>query len=104
MIIYNVTILIENETIAEEWLQWMKSTHIPDVMACGLFLGHTLSRIVEPPPAEGVQYSTQYRMSSMADYEQYRDNFAPALQADHNAKYGGKFIAFRSIMTIEDIG
>gem|GEM_PF-5619184 len=29
-ILYNVTINIDHNT-SEEWLQWMKSTHIPDV-------------------------------------------------------------------------
>ena len=38
MIIYNVTINIE-EAATAEWLAWMQETHIPDVIATGKFAG-----------------------------------------------------------------
>ena len=37
MIIYNVTVSIDKE-IEKQWLDWMKNTHIPDVMNTALFL------------------------------------------------------------------
>ena len=37
MIIYNVTISIDKE-MEKTWIDWMKSTHIPDVMNTGMFL------------------------------------------------------------------
>ena len=36
MIIYNVTVSID-ESVKGEWLDWMKTEHIPEVMACGIF-------------------------------------------------------------------
>ena len=36
MIIYNVTVSVE-ESIKADWLNWMKTEHIPEVMACGVF-------------------------------------------------------------------
>jgi hypothetical protein len=34
----------------------------------------------------------------MADYERYQSEFAPSLQADGMQKFGGKFIAFRTLL------
>jgi len=37
MIMYNVTVMVE-ESLSNDWLDWMNQTHIPDVMATGFFL------------------------------------------------------------------
>ena len=37
MIVYNVTCNVENP-MASEWLEWMKTVHIPEVMATGCFV------------------------------------------------------------------
>ena len=44
MILYNVTVNIEN-AVADEWLQWMKEVHVPDVMRTGIFIQNTIFRI-----------------------------------------------------------
>ena len=43
MIIYNVTINVENDT-HDTWFKWMKETHIPDVMSTGMFLDFNFSK------------------------------------------------------------
>mgnify|MGYP002347735554 CR=1 FL=1 len=35
-LLYNVTIKVESD-IHHEWLEWMKTVHIPDVMATNSF-------------------------------------------------------------------
>ena len=37
MVLYNVTINIDY-AVHDEWLDWMKNVHIPDVMNTGLFI------------------------------------------------------------------
>jgi hypothetical protein len=44
MILYNVTVSID-PAVAEDWLAWMRSTHIPDVMATGCFEESRISRV-----------------------------------------------------------
>ena len=44
MILYNVTVSIDPE-ISEDWLNWMRSKHIPDVMATNCFLESRISKI-----------------------------------------------------------
>jgi hypothetical protein len=36
----------------------------------------------------------------MESYEEYRKNFAPALQAEHTAKFKDRFVAFRTLLEI----
>ncbi len=98
MIIYNVTVNVE-DSIHEEWLDWMRSKHIPDVLATGLFTGNKIYRVDEPKSEEGTTYAIQYHCKSMEEYSKYRIEFAPSLQDEHQRKYGGRFVAFRSLLT-----
>ena len=98
MIIYNVTVNVD-EDVAVEWLKWMKETHIPDVMKTGMFLESRICRVLAEE-AGGWTYAIQYTCKDMATYEKYRDEFAPSLQADTARKYGGKFVAFRTLLEV----
>ena len=97
MIIYNVTVNIENSA-REEWLKWMQSKHIPDVMATGLFIESRMLRLIGDEDSGGTTYAVQYTAKDMADYLRYRDEFAPALQQDAMELFGDKFTAFRSLL------
>ena len=96
MLLYNVTIIIEDSAV-EEWLQFMNESHIPEVMATGKFVSNRLLKILDSPN-EGVTFCSQYVVENLIDYEDYQQNFAPALQADLQQKFENKFVAFRSLM------
>lgn len=97
MVLYNVTINIDDD-VHEDWLDWMKQKHIPDVINTGMFRGHYMFRIVSNPDSEGWTYCIQYFLNSMQDLEQYQNEYAPELQQAHNDKFEGKFVAHRTIM------
>lgn len=97
MILYNVTVNID-DSVHEEWLNWMINKHIPDVLATGLFIENKIFKIINPDSEEGNTYSIQYFLDSMEDYEKYQREFAPKLQDEHLKKYKDKFVAFRTIM------
>ena len=44
MIIYNVTCSIDSD-IVEDWLDWMKKTHIPDILDTGFFIRATINTV-----------------------------------------------------------
>lgn len=98
MFIYNVTVNIE-ESVHDEWLQWMKSNHIPDVMNSGCFVENKIVRVLHVNDT-GHTYSFQYTFKEMKDIEKYQKDFAPGLQADVKQKYGDKFTAFRTLLEI----
>ncbi len=97
MILYNVTINIEPD-IQEDWVQWMKHKHIPDVLNTGLFRGHYFFRIISNPQEEGLTYCIQYFLDNIRDYEKYQEKYAPALQKEVEERYKEKFVAARTIM------
>jgi hypothetical protein len=96
MILYNVTINID-EDVHDEWLEWMKSVHIPEVMETGYFTESKMSRLMIDEE-QGITYSIQYACKSMEDYNNYASKEAPGLQAKTLQKYNGKFVAFRTLM------
>lgn len=98
MIIYNVTVNIDND-VREEWLKWMKEQHIPDVMATGFFLENKICKVLVNEE-QGTTYSIQYTAANMDDLKEYQTNHSPRLQKDAADKFGGKFVAFRTLLEI----
>ena len=96
MIIYSVTITIE-VAVEREWLDWMRRIHVPDVLRTGCFRKATIYRLVEPSN-DAPTYVIQYQSASRAEYERYRDDFAPALQKEHSDRFSGRFRASRQIL------
>ena len=99
MIIYNVTVNIDN-SVHDEWLEWMKTVHIPDVMRTGMFVENRICRLLGDEDSGGKTYAIQYTCNSIKEYEQYQNVFAPALQAEHKEKFSDKFVAFRTLLEI----
>lgn len=93
MITYEVKVSIDpsQET---EWLNWMKTAHVPDVIATGLVRSF---QILKPQEELTHTYLFHYHFASQADFEAYQQNFGPQLRDDHHQKYGDKVEASRQI-------
>ncbi|MBL4861710.1 MAG: DUF4286 family protein [Crocinitomicaceae bacterium] len=98
MILYNVTVSID-EGIHEEWLEWMKTKHIPDVMNTGCFIESRISR-VHGEEEGGLTFAISYVSPSQEKLDEYQEKHAPALQREHAEKYNGQFAAFRTLLTV----
>jgi hypothetical protein len=98
MIIYNVTINIDKD-IHQEWLNWMKTVHIPDVMATGCFIESKICKIIGDEET-GINYAIQYTAQNIEFYETYKMKYAPSLQKEVTDKYPGKFVAFRTLLEV----
>lgn len=99
MYIYNVTVNIE-KSAHNEWLKWMKETHIPDVMDTGLFKSSRLLQVMVEEE-QGITYSIQYTVKDMETLRLYQEVYAPKLQKEHTEKFKDKFVAFRTILRVE---
>lgn len=99
MIIYNVTVKIDLD-IHEDWLQWMKDVHVPDVIATGLFSECKICRLLTVDESDGITYAFQYFCENMAAFEKYQEVHATNLQKDHTERYKDKFVAFRTLMEV----
>ena len=100
MIVYNVTVNIEND-VREEWLKWMQEEHIPKVMKTGYFLENKMFKVLVDEE-QGTTYSIQYTCKDKTELEEYQRLHAPSLQQEHALKFANKFVAFRTLL--EHIG
>lgn len=98
MIIYNVTINIDDES-HYKWLQWMQQEHIPAVLGTGLFTGYRICRLLDVED-EGATYSIQYSCNSLMEYNEYKEKHAPRLQKEHLDKFKDRFTAFRTLLEV----
>ena len=97
MIVYSVTVKIDLD-VHDDWLDWMKSVHIPEVLNTKKFVDHRMLRILADDEQDGINYNVQYRALSMSDYFDYLNNHAPQLQKEHTERYKDKFVAFRTLL------
>lgn len=98
MFIYNVTVNVDT-SIKEDWLSWMKSNHIPDVMATGFFREFRISRLMVEEES-GITFSIQYTVDSLDQLQAYQQSQAPRLQKEVKDRYGDRFVAFRTVMEV----
>src|SRR5690554_7719004 len=93
MVVYNVTISID-EAVANSWLEWMKETHIPEIMATGHFRDSKICR-VHGEEEGGITFAVMYTAWYEKDLDIYQEKHAPKLQSEHTEKFKGKFASFR---------
>lgn len=98
MILYNVTSSIE-PAVADEWLDYMRSTHMPEVMETGFFLKSQLCRLLNEED-NGITYAAQYYCLSIEQLDEYQRLCAPALRADMEAHFAGQYVSFRTVLEV----
>lgn len=101
MIIYNVTINIDN-SVHEEWLKWMKTEHIPKVLGTGKFEKATLSQVLVEEEMGGFTYAIQFRSYSREALDAYYQNDAEKLRDEGQKRFADKMLAFRTELQIVD--
>ncbi len=97
MIIYNVTIKTE-PAITADWISWMHTEHIPEMMGTGLFSGYRFCHLLEQDETEGATFTVQYFCADIGQYDTYIRDYAPAMREQGLRRFGGRFIAFRTVM------
>ncbi|MDH5476102.1 MAG: DUF4286 family protein [Cyclobacteriaceae bacterium] len=97
MILYNVTIGID-KGVEQDWLAWMKKTHVPEVLDTGFFVDHKIFKVLSQQEGDNPSYSIQYFAKSIADIDNYLQNHAPKLQQDLLLRYKDKHVAFRTLL------
>ena len=98
MIIYNVTVSVE-ESITSDWLKWMKTEHIPEVLACGIFSKSQINRVISQADSNNT-FAIAYNCQNLKDLHEYQVNFSGKLQQKHIERYGDKAVTFRTIMEV----
>jgi hypothetical protein len=97
-ILYNVTVSLE-PTIELDWLLWIQSTHIPEVLKTRCFSQCVISKVNGIEPDE-CTYSILYWALDQTTLEKYFRTYAEELQKDHKTRFDGQFVAFRTTMNL----
>lgn len=97
MLLYNVTVGIDPQA-EQEWLTYMKETHIPAVLKTGMFVTSKMYKVLHDSDDGTISYSIQYFAQSIENVQQYLEKFAPALIEDHRKRFQNRHVAFRTLL------
>jgi hypothetical protein len=97
MILYNITTNVTAD-IEEDFISWMKSIHIPEVMETGIFLDHKFYKLLHDSEDGSVNYSIQFFTESMERMMEYEKKHATALRIKTKERYQDKAVSFRSLL------
>ena len=97
MVLYNVTVGIDT-AIENEWLAWMKESHIPAVMETGMFAEYKIFKVLNQEDEQSTSYSVQYFAESVDRVVEYLDNHASPLVQAHQQKFKDRHVAFRTLL------
>ncbi len=97
MILYNVTVAIDKK-VEKDWLNWMKETHIPEVMRTNVFQEYKFFKVMNTEDPESSSYSVQYFAKDMNKIKLYMSAFASDLQQEAHQKWPNQMAAFRTLL------
>ena len=97
MILYNVTIGIDKE-IEQEWMAWVKNTHIPTVMKVGVFVDYKFYKVLTLDDEGSSSYCIQYFTPTINQFQQYLDGYAKSLIEEHHLKFKDRHVVFQTLL------
>ena len=97
--IYNITTHIEAD-VHGPWLQWMRDTHIPEMLGTGKFLKAKMSRVLVEGEEGGFSYSVQFTVADKAILQQYYHEDAARLASRAAKAFGDKAVSFATQMQV----
>ena len=99
MLLYNVTSNVD-EAVADAWLFFMRTVHVPEVLATGCFARCQICQLLEEIENEGRTYAVQYYAPDADTLERYQRDHAPALRADLERRFPQQFVSFRTVLEV----
>lgn len=100
MLIYNETFIVD-DTIVDEWLNWIKTNHIPAILGTGLFDGYKAYTVLDSPN-EGITYCLQFHTDNVQRYSDFHYKHMDDIHATHNKQFEERFALFHTLMeTVE---
>ena len=100
MIVYNDTVILD-DTVEQEWMDWMKNVHIPRVMETGYFSSYRLLTIVDSPN-DGITYCVQFNADTIEQFQEYYTKYLFKHQDLHQEQFNERFVLFNTLMkTVE---
>ena len=84
MYIYNVTVNIQ-EDVHDDWVEWMKNEHIPDMLKTGKFIKALMTKVLVNEEMGGITYSVQYTAKNREMLQRYYEENARGIEKQNQA-------------------
>ena len=98
MYIYNVTTNVQ-EDIHDQWVDWMKKEHIPQMIDTGKFTKALMTKVLVKEEMGGITYSVQYWAENRQQLDAYYKENASVLRGE-SKKFEGKVVSFRTELQV----
>ena len=101
MIVYNTTFSVSGDAV-EEFIEWIRSTYVPQAMQGGRVSAPQLMRIMAQQEG-GVGYALQLQAPSLGELQRWYQSTGKQLMADLTAHFG-RIAGFSTMMEQIEIG
>ena len=98
MILYNSTISLE-ESIAKQWVEWVKAYYFPKVAKTGKAIECKLCKIRGHEPLE-ITYSVQVIFENDSSLDDFNSNEGEHINIEMARLFGGKYAHFNTVLEI----
>jgi len=102
MIVYNTTFSVSGDAV-EEFIEWIRSTYVPQAMQGGRVSAPQLMRIMAQQEG-GVGYALQLQAPSLGELQRWYQSTGKQLMADLTAHFGRRIAGFSTMMEQIEIG
>lgn len=79
---YTVRATFSDPDVADEWITWMRSSHLRDVCGAGASDGEIVRLDGKPGPGALIVCEARYHFASRAAFDAYERDHAPGLRAE----------------------
>ena len=93
MYLYNLTTNVAEE-IEDKWLDWMRKTHIPNMMATNKFTNALLIEVSKTEEMGGITYVSQYKCESAEKLKAFYIEDSGRLNSEVKRIFGEKVLTF----------
>lgn len=97
MIIYNITLHIDNEVLAD-CLLYLKETYIPAALEGKVLNNPQLCRVMGHAGEEGSSYALQFQAENMHLLNEWQDKYGEGLNTLLSERFSDKVIGFTTLL------
>ncbi len=102
MLIFNTSYHI-SQNFYNEWFSWLRSEHIPFMLASGKFRSPQLAKIIQTDETDGSSYSLQFNIENMDELLQWHEENGQYFDTHCSRKFGSEVLFFSTVLEIAEL-
>lgn len=99
MVIYNITYSVA-KNINEQWLNWMKETHIREIIETGLYVKYQMVKLLDTDEDESTTYAIQFYAQTKGKHLEYIREHEVSFKLKSSRQWGNEVLGFGTLMEI----